>query len=1098
MARNYDDEDRPRKSNRSGRKGKSKGGDNSGLMIGGAIGGVVALGLVAFVMFGGGGGGLPAPPVGGQTNTFAPGGTQSITVPNHGGTPPTGGNSGQPGGGSRFDQPIVGANGAGGAPKAPTLTGPKNPNAGVGLGNFVGVTKHWRNSNHGQRDANAEFKTLQESPDQLPPDFWAVEVDAPATPIVFEPKKKTVRVKVPNGGDRRRSTTEDIIYPVVPSQFVAVGTNAKKGDNREIWNLGTGEKTGTITGLGVETYHGALSPDGRYFAAQAGFIGRSIGVYDVEEKKPLGDLALDNLRGSLQSIAIPKPTLLVVIGNDAQLYELPGGTLLRQIELGWGGWNRTAPVFSPGGRYMVQARRERSSEEIWIHELETGEVAGKLSMPSYDIGWGLTIDGLAISPDGKELAATVNGWSCSKVLIWNLADGSLVDHMTFPKKLKDRVQELVQSLPREATPLTWFPGNKRLLAFEHAIVDREMGTVIWQIPKSSVDFSGKRWAITESHVTVIDVSGNSGSVLVYELPEDKIKASAERIAKTATTKKEEFAQIVGEQPAALAADFSGVKFVVPKETPWAVQADPAPASKASSRPIPLATGGGGTVREVAVSRGDAPRAVSLRSNARDPFGRVANGNIKPQQLSQFRWHSVKDKVDDEDSFTTQGSGKERAWVDIYDLTTGKKTLEVKLKQDSDLMGLSPDGSRFLCWAATKSGRLDVYSAEDGKGIVGWNPYASEGSGDAGTLVSATLIDAQRALTLSAAGRLVVWQIPEVKATLAIDNASQPAVSPTGKYLSYSDGVAYYFVDLASGELRGRIPDVGEVAAAAYHPNGEQLALLSEHKGAYFLFTVDLKTGTTSAPFPVPVLSAFLHWCGDRYVLLDNQRLVDLQQRVVAWSYELKAGDHLPTSPDGRHWFIADQGGKPTLTAAKLPGGTAESQLNGVALQPEFLLQPGGKCSLNIQLANLGDQAFAADIDKLVRDQLAKNRISVEPGQAVTLSYLTNETNGETTKRTYSAFGSIGGQEISFTQKTMACRAVFEAAGGSGWDNSATFSNDTWFLRREKDQTIEQAIQAAYMNNVKGYFRSIVLPPYVFTQKSAYGIGTTPLGAGPSS
>ena len=1079
---------------RGRRKGKSSGGGNSGLVIGGAVGGVVVLAVVGFLMFGRGGGALPAPPgaVGQAPGGFAPGGTPPSVAANPNAAP--GAAAGQPKSGSRFDQPIAAAGPAGGAPKAPALTGPKNPNLGVGLGNFVGVTKHWRTATSGQRDPNAEFKTLQESPDQLPPDFWSVSVDPPPVPIVFEPKKKIVKVKVPIGAGNRRSTTEDIIYPVVPSQFVAVGTNAQKKDNREIWNLGTGEKVGTITGLGVETFDGALSPDGKYFAARAGRNGTTISVYNIEEKKALGDLEAERLLGGFTTVAIPKPNMVVAInsfGNGtAYVWELPGGTKLRDIPLGW---NRTPVVFSPGGRYMAQSRREHSSEEIWIHELETGDVAGKLSMPSYDIGWGLSVEGIAFSPDGKELAANVNGWSCAKVLIWNVADGALVDHMTFPKKLK----EFVPNAPREATPLTWFPGNKRLLAFEHAIVDRDMGTVIWQIPKSSVDFGGKRWALDESHVTVLDVSGNTGSVLVYELPEEKIKASAERLAKTATTKKEEFPQVLGEQPAAVAADFSGLKFLIPKDVPWGVSADPAPASKTSTRPIPLATGGG-TVREVAVSRGDSPRAVSMRSNARDPFGRVANGNIAPTQLTQHRWHSVQNKVDDENSFSTQGSGKERAWVDVYDLTSGKKTLEIKMKQDGDLMGLSPDGSRFLCWAATKSGRLDLYSADDGKPIVGWNPYSTEGGGDAQTLVSATLIDATRALTLNAAGRLIVWQLPEVKAVLAIDNASQPAVSPTGKYLSYSDGLAYYFVDLATGELRGRIADVGEVNAAAYHPSGEKLALLAAHKGAYYLFEVNLKTGNASAPFPVPVLSGFLHWCGDRYVLLDNQRLVDIPQRVVAWTYELPAGDHLPTSPDGRHWFLADQGGKPTLTAAKLPNASAEAELAGATLQPEFLLQPGGKCSLNIQLANLGDGAYSSEIEKLMRDQLAKHKIAVEPGQPVTLALTATEKQGETIKQTFSAFGRLGGEEISLTMKTMDCRAVFDAAGGSGWDNSAKFGNQTFFLRREKDQTIEQAIQANYLNSVKGYFRSIILPPYVFTPKSAYGVGKTPLGSGPSS
>lgn len=1086
---------RRKSSGSKGRRGKSSGGGgaNVGLLIGGIGGGFVLLLIIGFVAFGGRGRPKPLPP------DFAPGGTQSTIAVNPNPPPPIPGTTPpqqtKPPGGSRFDQPIVSGppSGVGGAPKS-TSTGPKNPSAGVGLGNVVGVTKHWRRSVPGQRDANVEFKTLQESPDQLPPDFWAVEVDPPTAPVVFEPKKKAFRVKVPIGAGGRRSTTEDIVFPVVPSPFVAVGTNATKKDDREIWNLATGTKAGAISGLTVETFDGALSPDGKYFAARAGRNDKKISVYDIEEKKPACELDVDVIGGFVK-VAMPKSNLVVVttsFGNGkTHVFELSDGTKLHEIENGWGTWNRTAPAYSPGGKYIAMARREHSSEEIWINELETGQNAGKLSLPSYDIGWGLTIDGMAFSHDGKELAATVNGWSCSKILIWNIADGTLVDHMTFPKKLRDTSEGV-----RDATPLTWFPSGKRLFAFERSIVDRDMGTVIWQIPKGTVDWPGKRWALDDSHVTVLDVSGNSGIVLVYDLPEERIKQSAERLAKTATTRKDSYPNVLVEQPAVVQADYAGITFVAPKEVPWSVKPDPAPTATTSTRPVSLTTGGGGTIREVAVSRGEAPKAVALRSTANDPFGRVANGNIAPTQLKQYRWHSVQNKEDDENSFSSGDSGKKRAWVDIYDLKSGQKSLEIRMKTDGDLMGVSPDGTRFLIWAATKSGRLDLYSTEDGKPVVGWNPYSGEAGEDNQTLVSASLIDAERAVTMNAAGRVVVWKLPEAKALFSIDNASQPAISPNGKYLGYSDGQAYYLVDISSGQVAGSIADIGDVNAVAFHPEGTKMALLSAHKGAYYLFAINLTNGQASPPFPVPVLSGFLHWCGDRYVLLDNQKLVDVEQRVVAWTYELE-GDHIPSSPDGRHWFLTEAGGKPQLVAAKLPGSTVEGQLAGVALQPEFVLTPGGKCSLNVQLAALGDGAYAAEIEKAMRDQLARNKITIEAGQPVTLSLTANETTGATVERRYMGFGGGGNENFQLALKTMTCRATFEASGGSGWDHTGSSSNDLHFLRRERNESIQQAIQRSYMDGAKGFFRSFTLPPYVFTPKSANGVGTTKLGAGAS-
>ena len=147
----------------------------------------------------------------------------------------------------------------------------------------------------------------------------------------------------------------------------------------------------------------------------------------------------------------------------------------------------------------------------------------------------------------------------------------------------------------------------------------------------------------------------------------------------------------------------------PKEVTWSVKPDAAPAANTSTRPVNLTTGGGGTIREVAISKGDSPRAIALRSTGSDPFGRVASGNISPTQLKQFRWHSVQNKEDDENSFSSDSGGKRRSWVDVYDLKTGQKALEIRMKTDGDLMGVSPDGSRFLVWAATKSeiGRAHV-------------------------------------------------------------------------------------------------------------------------------------------------------------------------------------------------------------------------------------------------------------------------------------------------------------------------------------------------------------------------------------------------------
>ena len=63
---------------KSGRRGRPRRADNQGLMVGGAIGGVIAVALLGYVMFSGGGNAvLPPPPNAGQIPAIA----QSVPVP---------------------------------------------------------------------------------------------------------------------------------------------------------------------------------------------------------------------------------------------------------------------------------------------------------------------------------------------------------------------------------------------------------------------------------------------------------------------------------------------------------------------------------------------------------------------------------------------------------------------------------------------------------------------------------------------------------------------------------------------------------------------------------------------------------------------------------------------------------------------------------------------------------------------------------------------------------------------------------------------------------------------------------------------------------
>ncbi|REJ92921.1 MAG: hypothetical protein DWQ34_12025 [Planctomycetota bacterium] len=1063
---------------RKKRRKKSSGGSNTALIVGGIIGAVLlvcggGVAVVAMMVMRAGGDAV-------AEADFAPGGQPVDPSPRPNAAP------GEPAAPSRFDAPAVDSSGA--TTPGSQTSGPVNPSAGTGLGATICVADYWSGqSQFGQED---EVEVLNQEPDVLPPDDWNVRVDPPGAPLEFSPGASTRRVKVPTGS--QRATAEDIVFSAVPSGIAALGQNATENDRREVWDLTRMEKIGTITGLGVETTMNAVGPDGRYFAGVTGRIDQVIGVWDVEEKKVAVDIPVSEDAKRIEFLGIPSPERLVGRGwwnSTYYVWSLPEGSVRQEIKVDWPSTNLKAPAFTPGGRYMAVVVRDRGDEKIKLYDLDSGREAGALSLPDYGVHFRLSVHGIAFSPDGTLLGAIVNGWSASKLLVWDVESGEIVDHMTFEKTLK----ELAfgdSHFGKEATPLVWFPGNELLLAFEMLVLDRRVDAAIWKLSGGELrdSFPGNRRPVGDHQLTTLSTAGRDGFIEIQTLEEDDLQEARDKV-QADDSRAPKVPSLLVDFGRAAAVDLSSVRRPEAGDIAWSAGPDPAPSNAGAARTTELAIPKG-TIRQVGLSRTGAARAVVLRGTSHVPWSRIPDGNTPPSELETSRWHAG---AGGNEQRASAGSTQGRAWIDVYELSTGERMRELRLPQDADLLAVSPDGGHCLAMTyESGSNRLLVLSTEDGECLANWIPY-NVGGDDARLLVSAEFAGAEHVVTLSGTGVLMIWRIPDVKAIFEVGNASQPASSAGGRFVSYSDGSQCHFVEVASGSVVGRIPDVGDLQATAYHPDGSRAALLSRHKAGYYLFTVDLASGEVSPPFPVPITSGFLRWFGDRYLLVDNQKLVDVEQKTVAWSYQLDGGDHVPHAPDERHWFVADSDGKAILAAASLPDSTAERQLAGASLQPEFLVQPGDAVSLSVQLNH---PAFTAsvqsDIEGRLQSQLESNRISIASGQPVTLHVTAAEQTGETVTRQYSPFGVGDMQEVTFTIRNMHCRAYFMASGEAAWAWENWVSNDSWFVSYEEGESIANVLEESYRDSLPGAFDGVVLPPYVFTPTAANGLGSTKL------
>lgn len=1056
------------------RRKKSSGGSRTALIVGGIVIAVLLVcggGITAMVMMFRGGGEDDV------VARFAPGGQEVDISP--GGAPA--GRTGPP---SRFDSPDI-DEGSGGVPVQPA--GPPNPSAGMGLGATVCVADYWSDRSQSGRDN--EFEVLSQEPDVLPPRFWRVSVDPPVTPVELTADSNR-RIKLPEGS--QQASAGDIVFPVVSSGIVAVGQNATEHDKREVWDLTSMEKVGTIRDLAVETTHNTISPDGHYFAGVTGRTNQVIGVWDVVENKVAVDIAVPSEAHSIDFLGMPTGDRMVGHGwwnKTYYLWSLPDGRLEREITIDWRGHYLEAPAFSPGGRYMALTVTDWGNELIKLYDLDTGQEAGSLSLPDYGFMHRLSVHGLAFSPDGTMLAAIVNGWAVSKLLVWDLAGGELVDHMTFEKTLKElALDDWYQT--KKAQPLVWFPGNNMLLAYEMLILDREVDTAIWKLTGGQLrdNFPNNRWPLSENRLTVLNASGRDGVIELYELSEDDLQGAREKVVELEMVAPR-IQSVLVNYGRASSVDRSATQQGSVSDVTWSAEADPAPGFVQTARPIDLVVPRG-TIRQVGLSRTENAVAVALRSTAFVPWSRIPWGNEQQVDLKSARWHAAAHQDDHTASARATGG---RAWIDVYDLSAGERLRELRLPTDADLVSVSPDGSQcLLITYESDNNQLIVLSTETGEVVANWIPY-NFGVEEDKLLVSATFLDDAHVLTLSGSGTLMIWAVPDVKAVFEVGGASQPTGSPGGRYVSYSDGTTCHFVETATGNPVGRIPDIGDLRATAYHPDGAHVALLSEYNAGYYLFTVDLISGDVSAPFPVPVTSGFLRWFGDRYLLIDNQKLVDVAQKAVAWSYELSSGDPVPYSFDDRHWYVADSDGTAVLTATHLPDPSAAQQLGGATLRPEFLVKPGDSVSISLQLNQPAFTASAKrNIENALAAQLEQQRISVAAGQPVTLRVTATEQTGETITRQYDAIGFGESQDVTFTLKNTRCRVEFVSGGQSAWNWETGVSNDSWFVHYEEGQSIAQVLEDQYQKSLPNAFNNVVLPPYVFTPTAANGLGSTAL------
>lgn len=741
--------------------------------------------------------------------------------------------------------------------------------------------------------------------------------------------------------------------------FVALIGGGGSDGGVKVYDLRTGKPAAEVTGEFRIQKPVALSPDGRHLAGAAhGVRGAAAAVIEIESGKVVHEFPAGRL--NVEWLGFAGPDRLLVSARDrdtgATVYDLETGKAVKTLALGG---RSSVRAVSPGGAYLAVG----TDAGVRVLRLGTGDEVGTLK-PA-DAGPGQSCQGLAFSPDGKHLAGLF-GFTDHKVSVWSLADGKLA-----------RTVALDKSGVRGGSDnrLEWAADGSAWLLFNEVVADPETGKPLWRVPASRGFDQARRLA--SAHAVVAWEPAADGAheyrLRVLSKPKAEVAAVRDAIRSGGTA-------LDALLPAAREPDLTDAKSV---EVPlagvdWVAKPDPAgEQTKVARQPVPLLFRAG-QVEAAYVGRGERPAAVFELTDAAGPRS--------PDPAAD-------------------GQARRVERVDLY---TGRVTGRVSLPAGLRLLGAGPDTGLVLTTDAGKV-RVDAWNPADGKHVAGWRPYAKDREAER-VVAFAAALGPDRVLTVSAVGKVVLWNLPDLKpAYLAeVPGLTLPTLTPGGKYLIGWQRTAFRVLDVATGEPVGDLLPGFTVRggtdgpkAIAVRPDGaEAAAVVGKANGPPQLVRWDLQTGKATeataygppappAPRPrpdrrggfppgyqppppmydfptTPVIPSRLGYAGADHLLADGRDLYSLKHNAVVWTYALSpAGEGQVIGPraDGRVWYLAGTGagGEAALVAAAVPGAEASKQIKAATEGTGAVVKPGAKVAVKLELTGAGAEAVGPKV-----------------------------------------------------------------------------------------------------------------------------------------
>jgi hypothetical protein len=874
---------------------------------------------------------------------------------------------------------------------------------------------------------------------------WSVQPDPPAELLEF-----TEPMKAMSNDLKLKSHADQLVFPHRPSYYAALATRDGGKEQIRVLDVRSGRTVGRpFPGkLDHDLSHSALSADGRHIATAVDFPEARILVADTKKGDVLQNIELDKGH-RITDVAFAGAGQLIAIVNESfqetkvGIWDIVAGKPLTPIDLQVDPedkhsnrrYGEHSLTVSPGGKYFAVLM----GNVVCVYDVATSKLAGEVELETDKHGG--SDAGLAFSASGNELAV-VSGSFEKTISLIDVKSGEIISSTPVLKGDFDQVH-----LGRGGFRIQFLPEIGCFLLDGKLVVETSTGEAVFGIRA----FDSPAKALPNARIVGIYDSNHSGTIFgEFRLPKTEIAKLTETLKSGGTL----FDGLLGP---AKEGDFSTA----------ATLSIPPPGIDWKMEPI---------VRPAAFKR---EKAIKL-PNPEDSF---ISGTQPVLSLSgnKFGWLPE----------LREGHSK----LFAADVASGKLEGDIEVLPNSRAVDISPDGSLVLVAVSkdfsrdnAKARRLEVYSIPLKKHVLAWKvetpPVDEKGRKHAASgnlFAEAYFIEKNQVLTRQDDGRIVLWELPAVKAKYVLDSKSQLAgFSPGRRYalLHSREQKLLRWLEVQTGQWCGEWTYDGWLdPALVFSPAGDKIAQVTTANGYTMVRLFNTADGKQLKEMVIPPLYSQadrLNWNEDRYLLIDSV-LIDLENGAPAWRYSV-AGRPL-IGPDGRYWWSNADRGLTTLTPTQVPSDEVRKAVAKLKPKPIApLIGPGTHVS--VQIGPLAGGLGQADAQQMLVEQVKLRGWIVDPNAPYRLFASSQEGSDQVT---YRGFGGAQTQTVSVRKVTTTYR-ITDNTNQDVWKVEFTSSaNAPFFISLQEGKSLQEEVNKGFDASLRSSINGVSIPLLIFPQ-----------------